>query len=144
LHDFVLAPFVVFSFAALFVLAILGGWTERRAAVLLVALLLLTPLIETYAIGGFRWAVALSSLVVFVVLLWMALTRDRWWLVFAAGCQLMALSTHLVVLLRLDALQWTLVSIRWYSWAFMMGIALFGAWEGRSLTRIARQDQTTA
>jgi hypothetical protein len=31
-----------------------------------------------------------------------------------------------------------MVSIRWFSWFFMMSIALFGAWEGRALTRIAR------
>jgi len=134
----VLTPFVIFSFTALFVLAGLGGWPERRGAVLLIAVLLLTPVIETYTVGGFRWAVALSSLALFAILLWMALTRDRWWLVFAAGCQLMALATHVVALLRLDTLEWTMVSIRWFSWFFMMVIALFGAWEGRALTRIAR------
>lgn len=138
MQDFIFAPFVFLSLMALLVLAIVGGGPERRAAALLVAVILLTPLINSYTVGHFRWAVALSSLAVFAVLLWMALTRDRWWLIFAAGCQLMALSTHLIALLRLDALEWTMVSIRWLSWVFMMAIALFGAWEGRALTRIAR------
>ncbi|CAN5250452.1 hypothetical protein BH10PSE1_BH10PSE1_24780 [soil metagenome] len=138
MQDFVFAPFNIFSAVALIVLAVSGGRIERVGAVLFAAVLLLTPLIDSYSVGGFRWAVALSSLSLFSVLLWMSLKGDRWWLVFAAGCQLMALSTHLIALLRIDSLQWTMVSIRWFSWLFMMGIALFGAWEGWALTRLAR------
>lgn len=135
-------PLIWFSVAALCLLAIGGGWTERRGAILFAAVMVLTPLIEPYTIGGFRWAVALSSLAVFSALLWMALKGDRWWLLFAAGCQLMALSTHIVALLRVDALQWTMVSIRWAAWLLMMGIVLFGAWEGWALTRIRRAERT--
>lgn len=142
MQDFVFAPFNIFSAVALVILAVSGGRMERYGAVLFGAVLLFTPLIDSFSVGGFRWAVALSSLSLFGVLLWMSLRGDRWWLVFAAGCQLMALSTHLIALLRIDSLQWTMVSIRWFSWLFMMGIALFGAWEGRALTRIAREHRS--
>lgn len=138
MQDFVFAPFNIFSALALMLLVISGGRIERIGALLFSVILLLTPLIDSYSIGGFRWAVALSSLGLFGALLWMSLKGDRWWLVFAAGCQLMAVSTHLIALLRIDSLQWTMVSIRWLSWLLMMSIALFGAWEGWSLTRIAR------
>ncbi len=138
MQDFVFAPFNVFSALALLLLALSGGKVERWGAFLFSAVLLLTPLIDGYVVNGFRWAVALSSLLLFAVLMMMALTRDRWWLVFAAGCQLLALSTHMVALLRVDSLQWTMVSIRWFAWLFMMLIALFGAWEGRALTRIVK------
>jgi hypothetical protein len=144
LQDFVFAPFNVFSAVALLLLAVNGGRVERCGAILFAAVLLLTPLIDSYSIGGFRWAVAASSVALFGILLTMSLRADRWWLVFAAGCQLMALSTHLVALLRIDSLQWTMVSIRWFSWLFMMAIALFGAWEGHALTRLARERNTTA
>lgn len=139
MQEFVFAPFVVLSLIALLILAIAGGRPERFVALLLAAVVLLTPLIDGYIVDGFRWAVALSSLAVFVVLLLLALTRDRWWLIFAAGCQLMALATHVVALLRVDSLQWTLVSIRWLSWLLLMGIVIFGAWEAWALSRIARQ-----
>ncbi len=139
MQDFIFAPFNVFSVIALTLLAFFGGGQERRAALLFAAVLLLTPLIDSYAIGGFRWAVALSSVAVFGLLLWMALKGDRWWLILAAGCQLMALSTHLIAFLRIDSLQWTMVSIRWCSWLFLMTIALFGAWEGRALSRVERE-----
>jgi uncharacterized membrane protein YgdD (TMEM256/DUF423 family) len=138
LQDFVFAPFNVFSAFALLLLAFSGGRMERYGAILFAVVLLFTPLIDSYSVDGFRWAVALSSLCLFSVLLWMSLKGDRWWLVFAAGCQLMAVSTHLIALLRIDNLQWTMVSIRWVSWLFMMGIVLFGAWESWSMTRIAR------
>lgn len=144
MQDFVFAPFNVFSAVALLLLAISGGRVERYGAILFAAVLLLTPLIDSYSIGGFRWAVAASSVTLFGILLTMSLRADRWWLIFAAGCQLMALSTHLVALLRIDSLQWTMVSIRWFSWLFMMAIALFGAWEGRALTRLARERNTAA
>ncbi|NBW11232.1 MAG: hypothetical protein EBR82_24695 [Caulobacteraceae bacterium] len=139
MQGFVIAPFNVFSALALVTLALFGGRVERAGAVLFAAVLLLTPLIDGLTVGSYRWAVALSSLALFGVLLWGALTRERWWLIFAAGCQLMALSTHMVALLRVDSLQWTMVSIRWFSWLFMMTIALFGAWEGWALSRIARR-----
>jgi hypothetical protein len=142
-QDVVFTPFVVFSLLSLLSLALCGGRPERIAALLLTAVVLLTPLIDGYAVSGFRWAVALSSLAIFGVLLWLALTRDRWWLVFAAGCQLMALSTHFIALLRVDGLQWTMVSIRWLAWLFMMAIVLFGAWEGRTLSRLARRREPT-
>ncbi len=144
MQDFVFAPFNLLSAIALVLLAFSGGQTERIGAVLFAAVLLLTPLIDSYSIGGFRWAVALSSATLFGVLLVMSLKADRWWLIFAAGCQLMALSTHLVALFRIDGLQWTMVSIRWVSWLVMMAIAVFGAWEGRALTRISRGGPTTA
>ena len=139
MKGFVFVAFNTFSAVAVIVMAVFGARVERAGAALFAALLLLTPLIGGFVIGNFRWAVALSSLVIFGVLLWGALTRDRWWLVFAAGCQLVALSTHLLALLRVDSLLWTMISIRWFSWALMMTIALFGAWEGRALTRIARR-----
>lgn len=144
MQDFVFAPFNIYSAVAVALLAVCGGRVERWGAVLFSAVLLLTPLIDSYSIGGVRWAVGLSSLSLFAILLWMALTRDRWWLVLATGCQLVALSTHAIALLRVDSLQWTLVSLRWFSWLFMMAIAIFGAWEGYALTRIARARQTTS
>lgn len=139
MQEFVFAPFNLYSALAVALLAVFGGGQERRGALLFAAVLLLTPLIDTYSIGGLRWAVALSSASLFGLLLWMALKGDRWWLVLAAGCQLMALFTHLIALLRIDGLQWTMVSIRWLSWIILMSIALFGAWEGRALTRLQRE-----
>lgn len=127
-----LTPFVVFSFTATVALAIFGGSPERWASLLLTGVLVITPLIQ----AGEWWYVPLSSLVVFIALFVMALTRDRWWLIFAAGCQLLALSTHIISLIRLDELMWSAVTIRWLSWLILMLLAIFGAWEGRALKRL--------
>lgn len=129
-----LSPFVVFSFAATTALAVAGGRIERRAAAMFAALLIITPFVQ----HDWPWAIPLSSVVVTGLLLWWAATRDRWWLIFAAGCQLLALSTHVVVLIRLEDLMWPAVTVRWLSWFVMMVIALFGAWEGWALERIRR------
>lgn len=127
-----LTPFVLFSFATTLVLAILGSGPERWASLLLTGLLVVTPMIERLA----WWCVPLSSLVVFLGLLVLALRSDRWWLLFACGCQLLALSTHVVTLVRVSDLAWSAVSIRWLCWLILMLIALAGAWEGQAIRRL--------
>lgn len=127
-----LTPFVLFSFATTFILAAAGSGPERWASLLLTGLLVVTPMIERLA----WWCVPLSSLVVFVGLLVLALRSDRWWLLFACGCQMLALSTHVVTLIRLSDLMWSAVSIRWLCWLILMLIALAGAWEGRAMRRL--------
>ena len=135
------SPFLLVSWGVVLALAALGRQPERWAAALFAALLAVTPAIDHYVVGNIRWAVAASSLLAFVALLWLALTRDRWWLVFAAGCQLLALSTHVISLLRLDSLLWTAVTLRWVSWAAVLATAVFGIWEAHALERLRRRSQ---
>lgn len=129
-----LSPFVIFSVAVTTLLAWAGGRAERWAAAAFFAVMIVTPFIQHRG----PWAVPLSSLMLASLLLWWALTKDRWWLIFAAGCQLLALATHVVTLIRLENLVWAAITVRWLSWFALMGVALFGAWEGWALKRIQR------
>lgn len=131
-----MTPFLALTWLVICALGVWGGRPERIAAILFAALHLATPLIEHLTIGQVRWAVAITSLVMTAGLLWLALTRDRWWLVFAAGCQLLALSTHALALLRFEGLIWAAVTIRWISWGGVLACALFGLWEARALARL--------
>lgn len=135
----VVSPFVIFSVSVTILLAVLGGRVERWAATLFFALMVITPFIYQS-----KWALALSSVIVATLLIWWALSHDRWWLVFAGGCQLLALATHVVTLIRLEDLLWAAVTVRWLSWFVMMAIALFGAWEGWALERIKRANAQPA
>ena len=132
-----LTPFVLFSFVTTLILAVAGSGPERWASLLLTGLLVVTPMIERLA----WWCVPLSSLVVFAGLLILALRSDRWWLLFACGCQMLALTTHVVTLIRLSDLMWSAVSVRWLCWLILMLIALAGAWEGQAMRRLRAATQ---
>lgn len=123
---------LIITVITLGVMTSLGRWPERAVALALVVVLVVTPWLEPYAIGTLRWAVALSSLGLFAVLLGLGMTVDRWWLLAAAGCQFVAVSTYLAALMRPDALFWSAVTIRWTVWLELMIIALLGVWEARS------------
>jgi len=131
-------PLLFPTLIVILTLAILGGRPERTAAVLFAALNFLTPFLQPLIMGQTRWGVALTSVFTFGGLLWLALRSDRWWLVFAAGCQLLALSTHIITLLQIDSLIWTAVTLRWISWGGVLVCALFGLWEGRAVDRLRR------
>ena len=121
---------------SILLLALFGEREERMAAGLFIVVMIVTPYLQPLGQGTFRWAVALSSALLFGFLLWRSLKADRWWLLAAAGCQLLALSTHLLPLIRMDALIWSTVTVRWVSWMLLMLISAFGAWEAWSLGRI--------
>lgn len=134
----IVPPFLVFTWFVIVALILWGGRPERRAGALFGILHLATPAIDQLAIGQVRWAVAITSMLTFAGLLRLALRCDRWWLVFAAGCQLLALSTHIISLLQIDSLIWTAVTLRWISWGGVLACALFGLWEGRAIDRLRR------
>lgn len=133
-----MSPLLLVTTVTVSALGIWGGRPERTAAVLFTALVLITPLVQPLSVGQWRWGVAITSLFTFSGLLWLALKCDRWWLIFAAGCQLLALFTHMISLLLIDSLVWTAVTLRWISWGGVLACAVFGVWEGRTLERLRR------
>lgn len=133
-----MTPLFASTLVTIAALAIWGGRPEKTAAALFAALCILTPIVQPMSTEQMRWGVAITSLITFGGLLWLALRSDRWWLVFAAGCQLLALSTHIISLLQIDSLIWTAVTLRWISWGGVLACALFGLWEGRAIDRLRR------
>lgn len=91
-----------------------------------------TPLVDHLFVGQLRWGVAILSFAMFCLLTTLALIYDRWWLLLAAGAQLIAVSTHLAGLAGSDALLWSIVSTRMVVWFELMLLALFGVWEARN------------
>lgn len=126
-----------FTLVVILLLAVLGRAPERWVAGCFTLILIVTPCLQDFEIGNLRWAIALSSIALFAALLTLALTYDRWWLIIATGCQLMAVATYVVALLRADTLLWSGVTVRWVVWFELLIIALFGVWEARRLTQAA-------
>lgn len=109
-----------------------GRRAERIAAMAFLAAMLATELVDGLQIGGLRWGVALVSLSLFGALVWLSLTTDRWWLLAAAGVQLMTLATYPVALLTPDGQLWANITFRIVVWIELMLIGLFGVWECRA------------
>lgn len=120
---------IVLTFTALGLLIWKGHRPEREAGVAFFLAQLLSGLVDHLAIGQFRWAVALVSVSLLAVLVRLSLRYDRWWLLLAAGAQILAVGTHVSSLVGPDALTWSIVTTRMVVWVQMMVLALFGVWE---------------
>lgn len=109
-----------------------GRNPERIAAFAFLTAMLVTPLVDGFQIGGLRWGVSLVSISLFGALLWLSLKADRWWLIAAAGMQLLVIATYPVALLTPDGQIWATVTFRIVVWVGLMLLALFGVWESRT------------
>ena len=120
------------TYAVMALLLWKGRTPERIVVVALFALQWGTPFVDHLFIGDFRWGVASLSFAMFCLLVGLALRYDRWWLLLAAGAQLIAVSTHLAGIAGSDALLWSIVSTRMVVWFELLLLALFGVWEARA------------
>lgn len=120
------------TYAVMALLLWKGRTPERIVVVALFALQWGTPFVDHLFIGHFRWGVASLSFAMFCLLVGLALRYDRWWLLLAAGAQLIAVSTHLAGIAGSDAMLWSIVSTRMVVWFELLLLALFGVWEARA------------
>jgi hypothetical protein len=120
------------TYAVMALLLWKGRTPERIVVVALFALQWGTPFVDHLFVGHFRWGVASLSFAMLCLLVGLALRYDRWWLLLAAGAQLIAVSTHLAGIAGSDALLWSIVSTRMVVWFELLLLALFGVWEARA------------
>jgi hypothetical protein len=76
--------------------------------------------------------VGLLAVSLFVTLTWLSLTADRWWLLAAAGIQLLSIATYLIALFDPGVQVWASVSFRILIWVELMLVGLLGVWEARA------------
>lgn len=124
--------------AATLVILLALGWVGQRAdrigAAAFLVVLLGSPLVYPLEIGNVRWAVALMSASLLVVLVGLVFASRRWWIIAAAGFQLAAAATYAIALAQPGLLIWTGVSLRLVLWILQMFACLFGiveAWSHR-------------
>lgn len=109
-----------------------GRAPERIAAIAFLIAMAATPAVDHLHIGGLRWGVGLLALGLFVALTWLSLTADRWWLLAAAGIQLLSIATYLVAVFDPGVQVWASVSFRILIWVELMLVGLLGVWEARA------------
>lgn len=119
------------SFVSLGVQLWKGRIPERIAAIAFLVAMSLTPLVDHLHVGGVRWGVGLLALGLFVTLSWLSLVADRWWLLAAAGIQLLSIATYLAAIFDPEVQVWASVSFRIVVWVELMLIGLLGVWEAK-------------
>lgn len=121
----------VVSLGVLIALLWRGRGPERWAALALFATLVLAPLLAPLAVGGVRIGVAGTSLFLSLFLIGLALTGRRWWLLAAAGVQLLSVASWIYQIVDPDAQVWGAVTFRIIVWIELMALAVFGLIEAR-------------
>ena len=124
------------SIVALAMLLMAGKTAERVAAVTLFVLMFASP----YLAREGPIAHALLSGCALAVLVFLALRYDRWWLIGAAGLQLVVFSTHFAPLLIPQQTIWGAVTLRIVIWQALMALCLFAIGESRWAS-YAQKDQ---
>jgi hypothetical protein len=119
------------SFLTLGALLGFGRLAERIAGVALLVAMVGTPFVDHLNIDGFRYGVAMLAVGLFTTLIVLALRTDRWWLIAAAGVQLLSIGLWVASLLG-DLEIWGAVTVRIVIWWQLMLLALFGIWEARA------------
>lgn len=122
---------LAFSLVALALQLARGRAPERLAAVAFLFAMFGSPLLQGFTVNGVRWGVAILAVGLLASLVWLGLRWPRWWLLAAAGVQLLSLASYAVALLRPETAIWASVSVRNVIWFQLMVLALFGVLEAR-------------
>lgn len=116
-----------FSILALALLLVAGKAPERIAAATLTILMFVSPYLTR---EGPIWP-ALASGLTLMVLVVLALRYERWWLIGAAGLQLVIFSTHFAPLIIPQQYIWPSITLRLILWGAIMVLCLFAVGESR-------------
>lgn len=115
------------SVAILLAMLTVGKMPERIAAAVLAALMFVAPFLAREGAAF----LALGSGITLSVLVALTMRYERWWLIGAAGLQLVVFSTHFAPLLMPQANVWSAVTLRLVLWEALMALCLFALGECR-------------
>lgn len=127
------------SIVSLLALLAAGKTAERVAAATLIVLMFASP----YLAREGPVAHAMMSGLALAILIYLALRYERWWLIGAAGLQLVVFSTHFAPLLIAQDTIWGAVTLRIIIWQALMALCLFAIGESRWAS-YARSDGRTS
>jgi hypothetical protein len=71
-----------------------GGHVERQGVLVLLLAYVSALFLQDLERTAHQFAVMLADGVLLIVLVWMALRHDRWWLLVAVACQVLAMIAH--------------------------------------------------
>jgi len=129
-----------FSLGVLGSLLFLGRGPERCASVALLVAMFGTPFVDHISLEGVRVGVAGLAVALFFALATLALFANRWWLIAAAGVQLISIGSWVVMFSGAEAQVWAGVSFRMIVWMELMVLGAVGLLEARRAPYIVRSE----
>lgn len=130
---------IVLTVVAVLCLFGFGDWEERTIGAAVAVLMVVAPLVASLQFGTTRPGVALIEGMFLLGILYLAMTRDRWWLLALAGFQTISVATHLIALINPNHFLWTAVTVRLEVWVLICATLFIGAWEAWAARRFARE-----
>ena len=117
------------AWAAFVVAVAAGGRTERLAALVLMVDYLATAVVYTLGVPwGYEIGAAIEGITT-LALLWLALRRERWWLIVAAAGLFLSSMTRLIALLHPDIDRYEADSAQIGQWIVVYLALMAGAFE---------------
>lgn len=110
-----------------------GRRPERLAAAVVCIAFIATQFATPLEMSGWRAGVALVDAVTLAFLVALTVRFDRWWLVFAAGAQLVTVLTHVLGWTAPHLLLRTNVEVRWLLGLMLLALLVVGPFEARRL-----------
>lgn len=112
----------------------LGGWSERVVAAGFVAAWAMTPLTRNPRWDALQWGGIAIDILFLLLLVGVALRTRRFWPLFAAGFQLLAVLTHLARAIDPGVRAWAYYTagIIWtYATLAALGVGTYNCWRER-------------
>ncbi|MGV9008074.1 hypothetical protein [Brevundimonas sp.] len=100
-----------------------GGVPERRTAIVVALCWVASVIVDNDGSRGVQWAILSVDVLLGVWLVIQALTCNRFWLMVAAGAQILILLTHVGFALTPDMMQEGFFSA-YYIWSYVVLLAL--------------------
>lgn len=119
--------FLAVSIISLALMLAVGKTPERIAGATLTCLMFVSPYLTR---EGPIWP-ALASGITLAILVVLALRYERWWLIGAAGFQLVIFSTHFAPLISPQQYIWPSITLRLILWGGIIALCLFAIGESR-------------
>jgi len=130
--QFILTGVTIVVLASLFVV---GRKVDRIGVAAFMVVNWGSVLLAPLEVGNIRWGVALLSVAFLTVLIGLVAASRRWWIIAAAGLQLVATASYAVALADPDFLIWTGISLRLVIWILQLIACGFGIAEALSQPR---------
>ncbi len=115
------------SVIALAILLAVGRTPERIAAGTLASLMFVSPYLTREGPVG----PAIASGITLAILVLLVMRYERWWLIGAAGFQLVVFSTHFAPLIIPQQHIWPSITLRLILWEGLMALCFFAVGESR-------------
>ena len=121
-----------------------GEWIDRAATLALVAVVVLTGVLQLLHVPGLMIWIALLDVALFVTFWALAERGERWWIVALAGFQFIAVVAYVAPFFAWERLHWAVVTVNWAVWVLDSLCVFVGVWEASFARRFAREQRDGA